>query len=120
VADTKAMIETAVRRFQEEVPALAKLKLAFGLELRGRGDIQAFSVEVPGPRVTRGVPDHARVTVHIPRATFNQLAEDGSVAAYHRAFEEGHIKVEGDSQIQKLIGQVVERHEQRARLRKAH
>jgi len=118
VADTKSEIEAVVRRFQEEVPALAKLKLTFGLQLRGRGDVQAFSVEVPGPTVSRGVPDHARVTVHMPRATFNELAEDGSVAAYRRAFEGGHIKVEGDAAVQKLIGQVVERHEQRARLRK--
>ena len=118
VADTKSLIESTVRRFQEEVPALAKLKLTFGLELRGRGDIQAFSVEVPGPTVSRGVPDHARVTVHMPRATFNELADDGSVSAYRRAYEAGNIKVEGDGQVQKLIGQVLERHEQRARLRK--
>ena len=118
MADTKTLIESAVRRFQDEVPALAKLKLAFGLQLRGRGDVQAFSVEVPGPRVSRGVPDHARVTVHMPRATFNELAEEGSPAAYRRAYEAGHIKVEGDQQVQKLIGQVFERHEQRARLRK--
>ena len=118
MADTKTLIEEAVRRFQEEVPALAKLKLTFGLELRGRGDVQAFAVEVPGPKVTRGVPDHARVTVHMPRATFNELAEDGSVGAYRRAYEAGHIKVDGDQQVQKLIGQVLERHEQRARLRK--
>ena len=118
VADTKSLIETAVRNFQKEVPALAKLKLAFGLELRGRGDVQAFNVEVPGPTVSRGVPDHARVTVHMPRATFNELAEEGSVAAYRRQYEAGHIKVEGDPQVQKLIGQVLERHEQRSRLRK--
>ena len=75
MADTKSLIESTVRRFQDEVPALANLKLAFGLELRGRGDVQAFSVEVPGPAVSRGVPDHARVTVRMPRATFNELAE---------------------------------------------
>jgi len=118
VADTKSLIETAVTRFQTEVPALAKLKLAFGLELRGRGDVQAFNVEVPGPKVSRGVPDHARVTVQMPRATFNEVAEEGSVSAYRRAYEAGHIKVEGDPQVQKLIGQVLERHEQRSRLRK--
>ena len=120
MADTKSLIETEVRRFQSEVPALAKLKLTFGLELRGRGDIQAFNVEVPGPKVSRGVPDHARVTVHMPRATFNELSEDGTVTAYRRAYEGGHIKVEGDQAVQKLIGQVLEKHEQRARLRKVH
>ena len=120
MADTKAQIADAVRSFQAEVPALAKLKLAFGLELRGRGDLQAFLVEVPGPKVSRGVPDHARVTVQMPRATFNEVVAEGTVAAYRRAVEGGHIKVEGDSNVQKLVGQVVERHVQRTRLKKAH
>ena len=48
-AETKALIEEAVRNFQKEVPALQKLKLVIELELRGRGDIQLFRVEVPGP-----------------------------------------------------------------------
>ena len=120
MADTKSLIESAVRGFLEEVPALAKLKLAFGLELRGRGDVQAFLVEVPGPKVSRGVPDHARVTVHMPRATFNEVAGEGTVAAYRRAYEAGHIKVEGDPAVQKLIGKVLVQHEQRSRLRKVH
>ena len=118
MADTKSEIEAAVRSFQAEVPALAKLKLAFGLELRGRGDVQAFAVEVPGPKVTRGVPDHARVTVAMPRATFNELSENGSISAYRAAYESGDLKVEGDQNVQKLIAQVVARHEQRTRLRK--
>jgi len=54
-ADTKALIEQAVRNFQAEIPALAKLKLVIELELRGRGDIQLFRVEVPGPKVTRDI-----------------------------------------------------------------
>ncbi|MBV9467220.1 MAG: hypothetical protein JO169_14015, partial [Solirubrobacterales bacterium] len=33
--DTKSLIELAVRRFLDEVPALAPLKLVAGLELRG-------------------------------------------------------------------------------------
>ena len=36
------------RNFQREVPALERLKLVIELELRGRGDIQLFRVEVPG------------------------------------------------------------------------
>ena len=51
-AETKALIEEAVRNFQQEVPALRQLKLVLELELRGRGDIQLFRVEVPGPKVT--------------------------------------------------------------------
>ena len=49
MASTPDQIRAAVERFQEEVPALQKLKLVFGLELKGRGDIQLYRVEVPGP-----------------------------------------------------------------------
>jgi hypothetical protein len=117
-AGTQQLIETAVRRFQAEVPALAKLKLVFELELRGRGDVQMFRVEVPGPRVTKAIADDARLTVSIPRSHFNELAAEGGVRHYREAYEQGHIKVSGDGNVQKLIGQVVTRHEQRARLKK--
>jgi len=119
-SDTKALIETAVRRLQEEVPALAKLKLVFGLELRGRRDIQPYRVELPGPKITKGFSEDERVVVHIDRAQFNELAETGTTKSYRRAVETGQIKAEGDSNVQKLIAQVVERHDERGRLRKVH
>jgi hypothetical protein len=118
MASTQQLIETAVRRFQEEVPALAKLKLVFELELRGRGDVQIFRVEVPGPKIGKGVADDARATVSIPRSHFNELATEGRASDYREAFEHGHIKASGDPNVLKLIAQVVERHEQRARLKK--
>jgi len=37
--DAKTLIEIAVERFRKDVPALAPLKLAFAVELRGRGDV---------------------------------------------------------------------------------
>jgi hypothetical protein len=114
------LIETAVRRFQEEVPALAKLKLVYELELRGRGDVQMFRVELPGPKITKGVGDDARATVEISRSTFNDLAAEGTASDYREAFEHGHIKASGDPNVLKLIAQVVERHEQRTRLKKVH
>jgi SCP-2 sterol transfer family len=117
---TTGLIETAVRRFQEEVPALAKLKLVFELELRGRGDVQMFRVELPGPKISKGLADDARVTVSIPRSHFNELATDGAVRDYREAFEHGHIKASGDANVLKLIAQVVERHEQRTRTKKVH
>ena len=107
-----------MKRFLAEVPALAKLKLVFGLELRGRGDVQMYRVELPGPKITKAVADDARVTVSIPRSHFNELAVEGRVKQYREAYEQGHIKVEGDANVQKLIAQVVARHEQRARLKK--
>jgi hypothetical protein len=119
-ADTEKLIETAVRRVQEQVPALAGLKLVFQLELRGRGDVQIFRVELPGPKITKGLGPDARVTVAMPRANFNDLASEGTVKSYRAAFEHGHIKASGDAGILKLIAQVIERQEQRARLKKVH
>jgi hypothetical protein len=118
--DTKALIEMAVSRFQAEVPALQKLKLVFGLELRGRGDIQLYRVELPGPKVSKDFAQDERVLVQMDRPHFNELAEKGNLKSYRKAYETGHIKSVGDSNVQKLIAQVVERQEQRARLKKAH
>ncbi|MFL5869907.1 MAG: hypothetical protein ACJ75R_02420 [Solirubrobacterales bacterium] len=118
-ASTRELIESAIANLQREVPALAKLKLVFGVELRGRGDVQAYRVEVPGPKISKGFGDDERVRVSIPRTTFNELAADGRIRAWHEAFDHGHIKVEGDPNIQKLIGQVIERSEARSHLRKA-
>ena len=120
MASTQQLIATAIERFQADVPALANLKLVFELELRGRGDVQMFRVEVPGPEISKGIADDSRLTVSIPRSHFNELAEDGRARDYREAYEAGHIKVTGDPGIQKLIAQVIERHEQRARTKKAH
>jgi hypothetical protein len=118
--DTKALIETAVKRFQAEVPALQKLKLVFGLELRGRGDIQLYRVELPGPNITKDLAQDERVLVQIDRPEFNELAERGTLKSYRKAVETGHLKATGDSNVKKLVAQVVERQEQRMRLKKAH
>jgi hypothetical protein len=120
MADTKALIETAVTRFQEEVPALRKLKLVFGLELKAKHDIQLYRVEVPGPKVSKELAQDERVLVQIDRPQFNELAERGTLRSYRKAYETGHIKATGDSNVKKLIAQVVERQEERARLKKAH
>jgi hypothetical protein len=118
--DTRGQIATAIERFMAEVPALQKLKLVFGLELKGRGDIQLYRVEVPGPVIAKDLAQDERVLVQIDRPQFNELAERGTISSYRRAFEIGHIKVVGDSNVKKLIAQVVERQEQRARLKKVH
>jgi hypothetical protein len=120
VASTQDLIKTAIENFQREVPALANLKLVFELELRGRGDVQMFRVELPGPKITKGSTQDTRVTVSIPRSHFNELAADGSVKHYREAVESGQLKATGDPGIQKLIAQVVERHEQRGHTRKVH
>jgi len=120
MASTADLIRTAVERFQAEVPALQKLKLVFGLELKGRGDIQLYRVELPGPQIKKDLAQDERVLVEIDRAQFNELAEKGTLKSYRRAVETGHIKASGDSNVLKLVAQVVERQEQRARLKKAH
>ena len=120
MASTADLIRTAVERFQAEVPALAKLKLVFGLELKARHDIQLYRVEVPGPKINKDLAQDERVLVEIDRPQFNELAENGTLKSYRKAFETGHIKATGDSNVMKLIAQVVERQEQRARLKKVH
>ncbi len=120
MASTPDLIRTAIERFQAEVPALQKLKLVFGLELRGRGDIQLYRVELPGPKISKDLAQDERVLVQVDRPQFNELAERGTLKGYRKAVETGHIKATGDSNVKKLVAQVVERQEQRSRLKKAH
>ncbi len=117
-ADTKALIERAVANFQSQVPALAQLKLVFELELRGRGDIQLFRVEVPGPKITKDIASDAKVRLSVPRSHFNELAREGRIRHWREAFESGHVKATGPTEILKLIQSVVERQEERSRTRK--
>jgi hypothetical protein len=117
--DTKALIETAVKRFLAEVPALQALRIVAGLELRGRGDVQIYRVELPGPVITKDIPSDAKVNVSIPRSHFNELAEKGRIKDWREAFEHGDAKATGIEQVMKLIVNVVERQEERGRLRKA-
>jgi hypothetical protein len=121
VPSTQELIKTAIERFQAEVPALAPLKLVFELELRGRGDVQMFRVELPGPKISKAASTgDARVSVEMPRSGFNELATRGRVKQYREAYEAGHIRVGGDQGIQKLVAQVIQRHEERGRTKKVH
>ena len=118
-SDTKALIEQAIRHFLAEVPALEPLKLVAGLELRGRGDIQMYRVELPGPKITKDIASDAKVRLTVTRSVFNELAADGKVKQWREAFEHGDAKVTGVEQIIKLIAQVVAKQEERSRTRKA-
>src|SRR6059058_1479046 len=119
-ADTKAQIVQVIGDFQKEVPALQRLKLVFELELRGRGDIQLFRVEVPGPKITRDIASDAKVRLSIPRTEFNELIKDGSIRHWREAFASGHVKASGPAEILKLIQSVVAKQEERTRTRKLH
>ena len=117
-ADTKALIEEGIANFQKEVPALVKLKLVMELELRGRGDIQLFRVEVPGPKITRDIASDAKVRLSVPRSHFNELAREGTIRHWREAFESGTVRATGPTEILRLIASVVERQEERTRSRK--
>jgi hypothetical protein len=117
--DAKTLIETAINRFLEEVPALAPLKLVFAVELRGRGDVQMYRVQLPGPVITKGIADDARVRVEMPRSFFNVMAQEAHIADWREAFMYGKAKATGVEQILKLIVHVVEKQEERQRTRRA-
>jgi hypothetical protein len=102
-----------------EVPALEPLKLVAGLELRGRGDVQLYRVELPGPRVTKDIAADAKVRLSVSRAHFNELATKGHVSDWEEAFAKGEAKATGIEQVLKLIANVVERQQERSRTRRA-
>jgi hypothetical protein len=116
--DTKALIELGIRNFQKEVPALARLKLVLELELRGRGDIQLYRVEVPGPKVTKDIASDAKVRLSVPRSSFNELAREGNLRSWREAFESGTVRASGPPEILRLIESVVIKQEERTRSRK--
>jgi hypothetical protein len=117
--DAKALIELAVHRFIEEVPALAPVKLVVGIELRGRGDVQQFRLEMPEVKVTRGPAADARVRVDMRREFFNVMSREAKVPDWIEAFTYGQAKASGPDQIIKLIVNVVERQVERERTPKA-
>jgi hypothetical protein len=108
-----------VRNFLAEVPALQPLRLVVGLELRGRGDVQLYRVELPGPSISKDIASDAKVRLQVSRAHFNELAARGRVKQWRAAFEHGDAKATGVEQIIRLIAQVVEKQEERSRTRKA-
>jgi len=106
--DAKALIELATRRFLEEVPALEPIKLVVGVQLRGRGDVQQFRLELPAVRV------------EMRREFFNEMvAHQAKVPDWIEAFTYGQAKASGPEQFLKLIANVVERQQERQRMRRA-
>jgi hypothetical protein len=113
--DTRSLIQQAVERFGQEVPALQQLKLVVRLELRAHGDVPIWRVEVPGPKITKDPAGDARVDISVDRPAFNQLAAEGRLRDWVDAFERGQVRVTGDAAVVKLIGNVIERQLARAR-----
>jgi hypothetical protein len=114
--DTRSLIRGAIERLQDEVPALAKVKLVMRLELRARGgNVPIWRVEVPGPKIDRDPAGDARVDVSVARSHFNELATDGRLRDWVDAYEHGHVRVSGDAGVVKLLGNVIQRQLARAR-----
>jgi hypothetical protein len=114
VASTSDLIVVAVQRVQAETPALAKLKLVFSLELTAGGltssaKSEHFRVELPGPKVSEGEPDDARLALSVPKTMFTLLAEEGQLADWRDAFHYGHLKVGGDDRVKRLLGKAIGR-----------
>src|ERR1700704_6200927 len=117
--DARARIELATRRFLAEVPALEQIKLIVGVELRGRGDVQHFRLEMPGIKVTKGPAADARLRVDMRREFFNVMAREGKVPDWIEAFSYGQAKATGPDQFLRLITTVVERQQERERTPRA-
>ena len=101
------------------MPALAPLKLVAGLELRGRGDVQLYRVELPGPKITKDIASDSKVRLEVQRAAFNTLATRGNIGDWREAFRKGEAKVTGIEQVIRLIVQVVDKQDERNRTRRA-
>jgi hypothetical protein len=101
------------------VPALQPLKLVVGLDLRGRGDVQQYRVELPGPKVTKDIAADSKVRIEVQRSRFNELATKGHVRDWRDAFAHGDAKATGIEQVMRLIVNVVDRQDERSRTRKA-
>jgi hypothetical protein len=78
-----------------------------------------YRIEMPGPKVTKDIAADAKVRISVPRSEFNELAIKGQVKDWREAFRHGEAKATGIEQVLKLIVNVVERQEERARTRKA-
>src|SRR5512132_3063410 len=119
-ADAKVLIEQAARAFLDEVPALKPLKLVVGVDLRGRGDVQQFRLELPDLDVRKDIAADARVRLDMRREFFNAMVEhEAKVPDWREAFLHGQAKATGVDQYLKLIVTVVERQEERNRTRRA-
>jgi hypothetical protein len=108
--DTKRLIAQAVARLQDELPALRKLQIVIRLELRARGgDAPIWRVELPGPKIDRDPAADARVDVSVSRSHFNELAAEGTLEHWVKAYATGVVQVTGDKAVLALLGNVIQR-----------
>jgi len=109
-AETKLLIAQALERLRAELPALRSLQLVMKVELRAHGgDVPIWRVEVPGPKIDRDPAADARVDISVARPRFNELAADGTLEDWVRAYDRGDVKVTGDRAVVALLGNVIQR-----------
>jgi hypothetical protein len=109
-SDTKRLIAQAVDHLRDELPALRKLQLVIKLELLARGgDAPIWRVELPGPKIDRDPAADAPIDVAVVRPRFNELADEGRLEDWARAYDRGDIKVTGDKAVLALLGNVIQR-----------
>jgi hypothetical protein len=120
-SDAIELLDRAVGGFLEEVPALKDLRLVVGVDLNGRGgDVQQFRIDMPDLDIRKDMGTDAKIRIEMRRDFFNLMVEHGAkVADWEQAFYEGRAKATGVDQYLKLIQRVVERQQERARLRRA-
>lgn len=117
--DARKLIADTAHALLDEIPALKPLKLVVGFDLHGRGDTQQFRLVLPEVTVTKDIAPDAKIRIDMRRDEFNRLAEHPSVGGWRRAIETGKVKATGIDQYLKLIAQVVEKHEERTRTKRA-
>jgi hypothetical protein len=80
------------------------------LELQARGgDAPIWRVELPGPKIDRDPAADARIDVSVQRPRFNELAAEGLLEDWVRAYDTGAVKVSGDRAVLSLLGNVIQR-----------
>jgi hypothetical protein len=80
------------------------------LELRARGgDAPIWRVELPGPKIDRDPAADARIDVSVSRSHFNELAAEGVLEHWVKAYETGAVQVSGDKAVLALLGNVIQR-----------
>ena len=99
------LIAVAVRNLEREVPALAPLKLVVRLELRGRGDVQVFRVRLPGPEVTKGEPEDARLEIALNAVRIHGGYGYSTEFDVERYFRDAPLMIvgEGTNEIQRNV-----------------
>ncbi|MHB1810713.1 MAG: hypothetical protein ACYCU0_15655 [Solirubrobacteraceae bacterium] len=116
--DARDLIEQTAKRFVGEVPALAQLKMIFEVQLRGRGDVQQFRLQMPDFEVSKGPAADAQVRVEMRREFFNAMADEAKIPDWIEAFAYGKAHASGPDRFLKLIAMVVDKQLERQNTRR--